>query len=52
MPTIQDVLAQGVQRLTKSGRESARLEAQVLLSHVLGLERPLLYAYPEREVTA
>lgn len=52
MLTIQDVLAQGVQRLTKSGRESARLEAQVLLGHVLGLERPLLYAYPEREVTA
>lgn len=51
MPTIQELLAQGVQRLTKTGRESARLEAQVLLSHVLGVDRSLLYAYPEREVT-
>ena len=50
MPTIQKLLAQGVQQLTKS-TGSTRLEAQVLLSHVLGVERSLLYAYPEREVT-
>src|SRR5579875_1792086 len=52
MATISELLEQGVQRLTQTGRESARLEAQVLLSYVLDLERPLLYAYPEREVTS
>ncbi len=54
MGSIRELLEQGVQRLTKNGREStgsARLEAQVLLSSVLDMERSLLYAYPEREVT-
>lgn len=51
MATIGELLGQGVQRLTKTSREGVRLEAQVLLSHVLDMERSLLYAYPEREVT-
>jgi release factor glutamine methyltransferase len=32
--------------------QSAQLEAQVLLCHVLGIERAMLYAYPEREITS
>jgi release factor glutamine methyltransferase len=52
MATIHELLAQGTRRLTKTDQQSARLDAQVLLSHVLGVERSLLYAYPEREVTA
>jgi release factor glutamine methyltransferase len=31
---------------------SAQLDAQVLLCHVLGIERAMLYAYPEREMTS
>ena len=30
---------------------SAQLDTQVLLCHVLGIERAMLYAYPEREIT-
>lgn len=30
---------------------SAQLDAQVLLCHVLEIERAMLYAYPEREIT-
>ena len=55
MATIQKLLEQGVQRLIEAGQKSirsARLDAQLLLSFVLHIERPLLYAYPEREVTA
>lgn len=55
MATIQTLLEQGIQRLLKAGQEddhSARLDAQLLLGFVLNIERPLLYAYPEREVTA
>ena len=55
MATIQKLLEQGVQRLVEAGQKSnrsARLDAQVLLSSVLDIERPLLYAYPEREVAA
>jgi release factor glutamine methyltransferase len=31
--------------------QSAQLDAQILLCHVLEIERPALYAYPEREVS-
>lgn len=51
MTTIKDVLIQGTQRLTTvTDQQSARLDAQVLLAHVLGVERSTFYAYPEREV--
>lgn len=49
MSTIQDLLTQGIQRL--AGRETARLDASVLLEYVLGVGRATLYAYPERQVT-
>ncbi len=49
MATIQDLLTQSTQRL--AGRETARLDASVLLEHVLGVGRATLYAYPERQVT-
>ncbi len=50
MTTIKDVLAQGTQQLAEADLQSARLDAQVLLAHVLGVERSTFYAYPEREV--
>jgi release factor glutamine methyltransferase len=52
MTTMKEVLAQGTQQLAQSGLQSARLDAQVLLAHVLGVERSIFYAYPEREVPA
>jgi release factor glutamine methyltransferase len=85
MTTIQQALAQGIQRLTQyQGEDKPRpyptrqndpafvqgrgeacprpgdlilqgrsdlLDAQLLLSHVLHVERSTLYAYPERELT-
>ncbi|HLX58265.1 MAG TPA: peptide chain release factor N(5)-glutamine methyltransferase [Ktedonobacteraceae bacterium] len=41
MTTIRQALAQGIERL----------DAQLLLSHVLDVERSALYAFPERELT-
>ena len=49
--TIKELLTQGTQILTAAGHQNARRDAQVLLTHVLAVERSLLYAYPEREVT-
>lgn len=51
MATIKDALDYGTNVLTKAGMENARLDAQVLLAHILGVERVTLYAYPERQLT-
>ena len=52
MTSIGDGLERGTQMLIQAGLQSPRLDAQVLLGHVLCLERATLYAYPEREITA
>src|ERR1700682_67149 len=49
MTTIGAMLEQGRQKL--AGQPQARTDGQVLAGHVLGVERAMLYAYPEREVT-
>ncbi len=41
----------GTRTLQGANLPGARLDAQVLLGHVLGVERATLYAYPEREVS-
>jgi release factor glutamine methyltransferase len=53
MTTIRHALEQGILTLTKAGQDQvkARLDAQVLLSHTLQVERSVLYAYPERILT-
>jgi release factor glutamine methyltransferase len=51
MTTIRQTLEQGILTLTKAGQANARLDAQVLLSHTLNVERSALYAYPERTLT-
>lgn len=51
MAILQDVLARGKSMLGHSIVQNAQLDAQVLLCHVLGIERAMLYAYPEREIT-
>src|SRR5258708_12416572 len=51
MITIRQALEQGILTLTQTGQAQARLDAQVLLSHVLNVERSTLYADPKRTLT-
>ncbi len=51
MVTVQAILAQGRQCLLQAGQDSARLDTQILLEHVLDIDRATLYAYPQRELT-
>ena len=46
----REALLIAAQRLSAAGIESARLEAGMLLSHILGIERHALYLDPEEEV--
>jgi release factor glutamine methyltransferase len=48
--TAKDALFAAVQRLREAGIPSARLDAEVLLTHVLGTGREYLYAHPERRL--
>lgn len=50
--TVQQALEQGIALLTQAGQETARLDAQVLLGYVLGVERATLYAHPEIGLTS
>ena len=52
MTTLRDVLTRGRRMLIQAGQDSDRLDTQVLLEHVLGIDRAILYTHPEREVTA
>jgi release factor glutamine methyltransferase len=51
MTTIRQILEQGILTLTKAGQVNARLDAEVLLSHTLHVERSARYAYPQRTLT-
>jgi len=44
---VGDALAAASERLQRSGSETARLDAEVLLAYVLGIERSGLAAHPE-----
>ena len=50
--TIQQALTQATQQLTLSAIQNPRLDVQVLLCHVLNVERTTLYTYPDRQLTA
>ena len=50
MATVAALLTEGVARLRESGSESARLDAELLLGHVAGLERTTLLAHPDAPV--
>ncbi|MCS7257160.1 MAG: peptide chain release factor N(5)-glutamine methyltransferase [Thermomicrobium sp.] len=43
MPTYRDLLRAATERLRAAGIESARLDAEVLLAHVFGIDRTELY---------
>jgi release factor glutamine methyltransferase len=45
--TVREALASATARLGASGSPTARLDAEVLLGHVLGLDRSVLAAHPE-----
>jgi release factor glutamine methyltransferase len=45
--TVGSAIAEASARLDGAGSESARLDAEVLLGHVLGVDRVSLSAYPE-----
>lgn len=49
-PTVGALLNGAIQRLRLSGSESARLDAEVLLGYVLGVDRTALIAHSEARV--
>src|SRR3989454_6641220 len=51
MTTIKDALEQGMSALAQADESGSRLDAQVLLGHVLNVDRATLYTYPERLLT-
>jgi release factor glutamine methyltransferase len=46
------LLREGVERLTASGSETARLDAELLLGHAVGVGRTVILAHPEAPVGA
>lgn len=51
MTTIKEALVQGIHTFTSAGVESAHRDAQVLLGHVLTVERAALYAHPDQQLS-
>jgi release factor glutamine methyltransferase len=49
--TIGDALASAAQRLRDAGQPTPRLDAEVLLAHVIGRDRTWLLAHPEEPVS-
>lgn len=47
--TLDALLARAARRLLEAGSPSARLDAEVLLCHVLGVDRTWLYTWGDRE---
>ena len=52
MTTIHQALEHAASFLTQTDQANAKLDAQVLLSHILHIERSFLYTYPEHILTA
>ena len=50
MPTVNELLALGMGRLLAAGSETPRLDAEVLLAHILGIDRTGVLAHPEAPV--
>jgi release factor glutamine methyltransferase len=49
--TVREALDSAVIALSAAGCETPRLDAEVLLAYALGVDRGLLLAFPERELT-
>ncbi|MHB0939828.1 MAG: peptide chain release factor N(5)-glutamine methyltransferase [Armatimonadota bacterium] len=52
MPTIHELLSEAIPRLQAAGVDTPRLDAEVLLAHVLGRERAWVWAHPEVVLSA
>jgi release factor glutamine methyltransferase len=50
VPTVDGLLAEAVPRLRAAGSETARLDAELLLGHVLRIDRTGVVAHPEAPV--
>ncbi len=50
MTTVAELLRSGIERLRASGSESARLDAELLLGHAVGVDRTAIVAHPEAPV--
>jgi release factor glutamine methyltransferase len=50
--TISDVVRRTADRLVEGGSERPRLDAERIVSHVLGLDRVALYIHPKRPLIA
>jgi release factor glutamine methyltransferase len=48
---VEEVLAQSVARLDNEGVDSPRLDAELLLAHVLGANRAVVLVHPDRRLT-
>lgn len=51
-PTVRSTLHTAIQALEAAGVDTPRLDAELLLAHVLGTVRLALFAHPERALTA
>lgn len=51
-PAIKDWLKQAVAKLSDAGIPSARLDAEIILSHTLNENRSFLHAHPENNIEA
>ena len=49
--TVEEVLREATERLTASGSESARLDAELLLGWVLEVDRTAVLAHPEAQLS-
>ncbi len=50
MATVEGLLTEAVPRLRSAGSETARLDAELLLGHILGIDRTGVVAHPEAPV--
>ncbi len=50
MATVEGLLTEAVPRLRAAGSETARLDSELLLGHVLGIDRTAVVAHPEAPV--
>src|SRR5579862_6687590 len=50
--TVRESIAAAIPRLAEAKIETPRLDAELLLAHVLGENRTYLFAHPTRELTA
>ena len=52
MSHVGELLREGIERLTASGSESPRLDAELLLGHAIGADRTAIVAHPDGPVGA